>query len=201
MLGLAAVAAIAAMAFLGTAGASASSLYIALCTVDQLECPTANIIKHIHETDSAALLLNDITGYIVCTGLFLGDVLTANGLGHLTLTISGKFTYSGCETKGGAECEAKELGGPVNITVHKTADELAAVTGEGEVLVDCSTTPHCVYNGKGLKGEALGALHFKPNGTVHTNEAVVNKVSGFFCPTTSKLDVLYVPLAVTYIKS
>jgi hypothetical protein len=198
MLGLAAVVAIAAMAFLGTSGAAASELYIALCGNDELEC--ANPLTHIHEVDTSPQLLTT-SGTVTCEeALFLGDVLSPGGLAHLSLSITGRFTYKDCELEG-IFCEVKELKGPASISVMKTADELGEVLGEGEVLVNCGIVIHCVYNGKGLKGHAYGALSKPSNGLVTAHEQTVNKVSGLLCPTTSKLDVLFAPLSPVYIKS
>jgi hypothetical protein len=186
------------MAFLAVVSASASTLNIALCGSDALECKSP--LTHLHSVDEESLLLTSITD-ILCTALFLGDVLTASGLGHLSLSISGKFTATNCETEGGASCEVKELSGPASIKLHKSSDELASVTGEGEALLDCSTTPHCVYNGEGLKGHVSGALSAPSNGLASIQNAVVKKISGFFCPTTSELDVSFAPLTAEYIKS
>jgi hypothetical protein len=199
MIGLAAVAALAAMAFLGASSASASELYIALCKEDILVCPEAKIVKHVHEVDSAALLLNSILN-VTCTGLFLGDV-EGTGLAHLTISIVGNFSYSGCKGSNGSACEAVELNGPATIAVMKIGAEKTEITGEGEVLVKCGSFLHCVYNGTNLKGTGEGPLLAGGNGVAKTHEATTNKVSGFLCPATSKLDSLYVPLTPTYISS
>jgi hypothetical protein len=204
-LGLTAVAAIAAMAIIGTSGASAEVLNIALCKEDVLTCPSNKIITHIHAVATGVKLLTNLLT-VTCEGLFLGDVLNGSptiGLAHLTLIISGHFTYVAgtCSSSLGGSCEAKEISTLAEIEAMKTADEKTEITGKGEVLVKCGSSLHCVYNGTGLKGEGLGALLASPNGEEKTEEAVTNKVSGTLCPSTSKLDALYKPLEPTYVKS
>jgi len=197
MIGLAAVAT-AAMAF-GASGASASTS-IALCGSDGLTC--ASPVTHLHEVATNPVLLNDVTDITCLTGLFLGDVLSANQLASLWLVISGTFTYSHCLTAGGATCDVLEVSGGVTIEVMKlTGTEKSEVIGEGEVLVDCSTTPHCVYKGENLVGHGLGPLAAGGNGSVSNSGSKVEKVSGFFCPKESFLDSTYVPLSATYLSS
>jgi hypothetical protein len=194
MIGLVAVAALAAMAFVGASSASANGP-TSLCKVDQLVCAEANLIKAVHDIDPEALLLSSILD-VECEALFHGTVLAP----YLAkpLHILGNFLYSNCNE---GECEAKEPGAsPTSLlTILKTGVEKATVTGTGEVLVKCGSFLHCVYNGTGLVGEGLGALLSGPNGVTQTHEATVNKVSGFLCPSTGKLDTLYRPLIPTYI--
>jgi hypothetical protein len=157
-------------------------------------------VTHLHEQGNNGVFLTSITD-ITCTVLGLGDVLSPNGLAHLSLTVTGRSTFTGCETNSGASCEAKELGGPAEGKVMKTATEQATVVGEGEVLLDCSSTPHCVYNGNNLIGSLYGPLIKGPNGEGVVHEATVNKVSGFFCPSTSKIDALATSKEPLYISS
>jgi hypothetical protein len=197
IVGLSCLAALTAMAMVGASTASATGS-TALCTVDQTPCAAGNLVKHIHEVGTGVKLLTNIVT-VTCTGLFLGDVLSpflAN-----PLHIVGNFTYSGCKDASEGSCEAKELSASSLITVLRTAAEKSEITGEGEVLVKCGSFLHCVYNGKSLKGEGLGALLAAPNGEAKTEEATTNKVSGFLCPSTSKLDALYKPLTPTYIST
>lgn len=197
MIGLSCLAALASMAIVGASTASATGS-TALCTVDQTPCAAGNLVKHIHEVGTGVKLLTNILT-ITCTGLFLGDVLSpflAN-----PLHIVGNFTYSGCKEQEGGACEAKEVSASSLITVLRTEAEKSEITGEGEVLAKCGAFLHCVYNGKNLKGVGLGALKAAPNGEASTEEATTNKVSGFLCPSTSKLDALYKPLTPTYIST
>jgi len=194
--GLAALAALAAMALVGATSAFAKST--ALCTTDEDPCDgPGTVITHVHVVDSAALLLNNVTGYVKCVALFLGNVLS--GLAN-PLHFVGNFTYSSCIDEAGRHCLAIEASSTSLITVLKTATEKGVVLGEGEVLVRCGFFIHCWYNGFGLEGTAEGPLQAGGNGVVKLHEQTVNRVKGF-CPETSKLDILLTPLTATYISS
>ena len=147
MLGLAVMAAVMAMAFVGASSAMAE--HTALCKADEDPCAEADIIAHVHETSVVkATLLNEFSN-IKCDVLFLGDAL---GLASPEI-IHGTFTYSGCNNF----CSVSEENGPSKIKVLKTATELAEVTGEGLVHVDCPFL-NCSYTGEGLNGHGLGPL-------------------------------------------
>ena len=203
MLGLAALAALMAMAFVGASSASAE-LPTVLCKVDELPCKEANWIKHVHEetlSGSPAVLLNSV-GNVLCTVLFLGDVLSPyldEPGGATWLVIHGKFTYEGCvrhKSGGGTEnCTVKEVSTDVLIEVLKLKAETAEVKGKGEVNVKCGLFINCTYNGEGLKGEAKGPLlSSEKNGSVSISEQTTNKVGGGLCPETAKLDITTTPL-------
>ena len=197
IVGLSCIAALAAMAVMGASTASATG-NTALCTADENPCASAHLVKHVHVVATGVKLLTSILT-VTCTGLFLGDVLSpflAN-----PLHIVGNFTYSGCVEDDGGSCKIIELVPSSLISVLRTAAEKAEITGEGQALVDCGFFLHCVYNGKNLKGEGLGALLATPNGEAKTEEATANKISGMLCPETSKLDALYKPLTPTYIST
>jgi len=197
MMGLAALAALAAMAFVGASTASAGNT--ALCTADEDPCDgPGTIVTHVHETDSAALLLNNVTGFVKCVALYLGDAL-GTGLAN-PLHLVGDFTYSSCTDEAARSCTVTEVSDKSLITVLKTAAETGTVEGEGEVLVRCGFFIHCVYNGKGLKGTAEGPLLAGGNGVVKLHEQTTNRVSGL-CPETAKLDILTSPLSLTYLSS
>jgi hypothetical protein len=130
---------------------------------------------------------------VECEALFSGTTLNG-GLSN-PLIIHGTFSYS-CLNG----CTAEEENGPAEIKVLKTGTELAEVTGEGLVHVVCGL--NCRYNGVGLKGHGLGPLLVgSGNGRVTISGATVNKESGTFCPSTSKLDITTTPLTATYISS
>jgi hypothetical protein len=196
----AAVAMTIAMAFIGTSSALANTLNIVYCKSDELECGSANRVTHLHEVDTSWGFVFSF-GRVGCQKLFLADVENPGGLAHLTLSIKGFYTHSGCETESGAECEVNELNGPVLLTVMKTGEEEGEIINKIELLVDCSTFPHCVYNGGGLKEIAFGGLLKGPNGEARGHKQGINKVSGFFCPSTAEVETLSPPLSVTYIKS
>src|SRR4051794_28409175 len=101
---LAGLVALAAMAMsVSSASGTGSS---ALCSVDQTPCAEGNLVKHVHVVATGVKLLTSITT-VICTGLFLGDVLSP--FLATPLHIVGNFTYSGCEESFGGSCEAKEL--------------------------------------------------------------------------------------------
>jgi len=200
MFGLAAIAAVMAMAFLGASSAMATNT--ALCKVDVItnineECPLANRIHHVHAVSvsatgvqglSAKLLTPVVT--VECEALFLGDVTSPNDLGN-PLTIAGNFTYPTCN----AGCKATQISAGATVSVLKTAQELATVTGQAEILVQCGEILHCVYNGTGLTGHGLGGLStgatFGEKGHITFTNAAVNKVKGLLCPASASLDALF----------
>jgi len=198
MFGLAAMAALMAMAFVGAGSAMAEST--ALCTTmpgsgAHEVCPAGNLVAHVHEANlegNPAVLLSSAT--VKCDVLFLGDVTSANNLGN-PLVISGKFTYTNCSCGSVEETSASST-----IKVLKLGHELADVTGEGKVHVNCIGI-NCEYTGEGLLGHALGPLlSEETNGEVRVEEQETKKVAGgFLCPKTAKLDILTTPLSPTYI--
>lgn len=192
MFGFAALAAVMAMAFVGASSAMAGST--ALCKVDQSPCAAGNVITHVHEVTSAkAKLLSIIT--VECDVLFLGDVSGASLANPLVIV--GDFTYTNC-----GSCEVTETSAKSTIKVLRTAAELAEVTGEGKVFVDCGAALECEYNGVGLKGHGLGALTAPPNGSVSLLNQVTTKTGGgFFCPKEAKLDITTSALTPTYISA
>jgi hypothetical protein len=193
MLGLAVTAAIAVMALSGASSAMAEST--ALCKEDAVlltgeACPSGKLISTVEETTlpgHKAVLKTSIKT-VECTTLFTGTVQNPTLLGT-PLEISGGFVYEECSTG----CTVTELNGPATILVLKLGHELADVTGEGEVLVACSGL-HCVYNGENLAGHGLGPLlSTETNGDVTLTEQETHKVSGTFCPSTSKLTIKTTP--------
>ena len=187
MLGLAALAALMAMAFAGAGSAIAEPT--TLCEEDsEASCGK---ISHVHETSvSKAKLLSSIIT-VECDVLFLGDT---GGLAS-PLEIEGNFTYSNC-----GSCTAFEENGPATIKVLRTSHETAKVTGEGQVHIECGAFIDCIYNGTGLVGTGKGVgLSTQLKGEVTLSEQVTNKVGGFGCPSTAKLDIQTTPLEHTYI--
>ena len=187
MFGLAALAALLAMAFVGASSASAEKT--ALCSGDGSGCG----VSHVHETTLSGAkgkLLTSIVN-VECDVLFLGDTTEESGA---PLVIEGTFTYTNC-----GSCTVEEVGGGVEIKVLKLGHETSDVTGEGEVHVNCSGL-NCTYNGEGLLGTGKGPLlSSETNGSVTLTEQTAKKVSGLFCPSTSKLDITTTPLIATYL--
>lgn len=197
---LASVTAIVALALTAISGASASTLNIAACKVDQLTCESKNIITHLHDESSNGVLLTSIHN-VTCKVLGLGDVLSSGGLAHLTLIASGKSTFSNCKTPGGGSCEVQELNGPAVSEIMAIGSEEAEVVGEGEILVGCNSGMHCVYSAEELNRQIFGALAKEPNGEGTMHEQAISRVSGFFCPETSKMDALAKPSTPLYLSS
>lgn len=161
-------------------------------------CPFEKAAAHLHLTAGSLELATSITN-IKCEALFLSDTWESKTPQKI---ITGKFTFAGCKTGSGAACEAVELNGPASLEPLLTASELGELFLEYESLFDCSTTPHCVYNGEGLKGHVLGGLTTTGSEKLHVTftEQELNHVSGFFCPEYSKLTVLYETLEKTYLR-
>src|SRR6185295_3055899 len=184
---LAVLAAIAAAMFAAPTIANAEET--ALCGSDLEKCSSP--ITHVHETSIGFALLLSTFATVECSALFLGDALN-KGVGS-PLIVKGNFSYT-CESG----CTATEENAPAEIEVLREGAELAVVTGEGLVHVVCGL--NCRYNGVELEAHALGALEAaNGKGEVTIEGAVVNKESGFLCPSTSELDVVFEPLQKTYI--
>jgi hypothetical protein len=188
MFGLAALAALMAMAFVGASSAMAEG-NTSLCTVDGATC--ASPITHVHEESVGHALLKSSFATVECEVLFLGDALNS-GVSN-PLVIHGTFTYN-CLNG----CTAEEEFGPAEIKILRLGTELADVTGEGLVHVECGLDS--TYNGVGLAGHAKGALVATNKlGEVVITAATTNKESGLFCPSTSKLTITTAPLSATYV--
>ena len=193
MFGLAAIAALMAMALVGASSAMAGST--TLCKKDATPCPTKEIVSSIHEVSvgKAKLLSTFLT--VECDVLFSGTSLgTAS-----PIVIHGNFTYTNC-----GSCTVTETSTSVLIKVLRTSHETAEVTGEGEVFVDCGgSSLECEYDGENLKGTGKGPLlsaQSPDNGEVSLQGQEVHKTGGgFFCPATSKLDIVTSPLVATSI--
>jgi hypothetical protein len=159
-------------------------------------CPKGELITHVHETtlsgEKARLLSGPIT--VECDVLFLGETVAEAGD---PLRVEGSFTYSNC-----GSCTVAEENGPAEIQVSKTGHESASVVSEVLSHVNCSGFVNCRYNGAGLEWTAKGPLlSIETNGEVALEEQVVNKESGFLCPSTAKLDITLAPLSALHITS
>ena len=186
MLSLAALAALMAMAVLGASSASAESTLLCINDDELGECEE---VEHVHETSIGHALLLSSFATVQCSALFLGNVEETGS----PLVISGNFTYT-CLSG----CTATEENGPAEIQVLREGSELAVVTGEGLVHVVCGL--NCRYNGVGLEGHGLGALAAaNEKGESSIEGALVNKESGFLCPSTSELDITTEPLVETFV--
>jgi len=204
MFGLAALAALMAVAFAGATSAMAEST--SLCQEDTStienpktgelepkECSGGKTVTHVHETtlEGAQAVLKTSLLTIKCDVLFLGDTVAETSE---PLEITGNFTYTNC-----GSCTVEEVSEHSLIKVSRQGHELAAVEGEGQVLAECSGF-HCVYNGEGLVGHALGPLlSSETNGGVSLVEQKAQKVSGLLCPKESKLTISTTPLEKTYL--
>jgi hypothetical protein len=189
MFGLAALAALMAMAFVGASSAMAEST--TLCSGDGSGCG----VTHVHETTLAGAKEKWLTSIVnvECDALFLGNTVSALSS---PLVITGEFTYTNC-----GSCTVTEVGGGDEVKVLRLGHETADVTYEFEIHVNCSGL-NCTYNGEGLLGTGKGPLlSSETNGSVTITEQVLKKVSGLFCPSTSKLDITVTPLSATYISS
>jgi len=190
MFGLAGLAALMAMAFAGSSSAMAEST--SLCTGDGSGCG----VTHVHETTLAGAKEKWLTSIInvECDVLFLGSTV-ASSLGA-PLVLEGSFAYTNC-----GSCTVTEVGGGAEVKILRLGHETSDVTYEFETHVNCSGL-NCTYNGEGLLGTGKGPLlSSETNGSVTITEQTLKKVSGLFCPSTTKLDITTTPLSATYIGS
>jgi hypothetical protein len=195
------------VATMATVAPSAMAGNTQLCNQDPAggTCPSGSAVTHVHFVDPLALLFAEgpfgITKDILCEALFLGTVL---GLGAPQV-IHGNFTFSAphggigsCfEMEGDEECG--EVGESSNDTLRvlKIGKEVAEVSSEGFVLVECAGL-HCVYDLTELPFILNGALGGW-TGQLSVSAQKLNKVSGFLCPSTSRLTTHSLPLENLYI--
>jgi hypothetical protein len=191
--GLVVLAALMAMALLGVSLASAE--HTGLCETDESPCESGNEVVHIHLvtlSGSKAKLLSSVLS-VECDSLFLGPALLTL-FGNIKIHILG--TYSNCNNS----CTLTEENGPAEVEILREGTELVKVTGGGLVHLVCSGFINCRYNGVGLLGHGLGPLtSSETNGSANLSEQTLNKESGTFCPSTTKLDITTTPLEATYI--
>jgi hypothetical protein len=165
----------------------------ALCKADESPCSGGNVIIHVHESQvGKAKLLSEPT--VECeVVLFLGDTVAGTSE---PLEIKGKFTYEKCNNS----CKVTEEEGPAVVSVLREESELATVTGEGLVKLNCFYGfINCRYTGEGLEGHGLGPLtSSSENGSVVIEEQETHKESGT-CPEEAFLDLTTTPLSHTYI--
>jgi hypothetical protein len=183
---------LAAFFLVGPAAATAGTT--SLCLKDATPC-TEQLATAVHLVDPEALILSSILD-VECEALYSGEILSPYSASPLHIV--GNLSFPNCN---GGECEAKETSTSTLLSLLRTGIEKGSMTGEGQVLVKCGSFLHCVYNGKGLEATAEGPLLAGGNGLISIHKAVLNKVSGFFCPSTSELDVLYEPLEPLYIST
>jgi len=188
LFGLAALAALMAMAFSGVSSAIAQKTTV--CGSDGTNCGGT----HVHEVSVGKAKLLSSLPTIECNSLFLGDAESSEGV---PLVINGHYTYTSCNNF----CTLSEPAGTeFRLELLRTASELGAATGEGEVHVTCPFI-NCIYNGEGLEGHVLGPLtSSSANGNTVISGQETNKVSGS-CPEAAFLDFTGTPLIATYIKA
>lgn len=155
-------------------------------------CPAGKSATHIHETTGQKAKLLSSAFNIECDVLFLGESLAEAGTPQL---IKGNFTYTDC-----GSCSVTETSENALMEISKLGHEKADVTYEYSWLVECGGFIECEYNGEGLMGTAKGSLlATETNGEISVQGQVLNKIGGFLCPKTTKLDIVTTPLNATYI--
>jgi hypothetical protein len=157
------------------------------CEADETPCskPTFHIHLEVPKGHKSVLKTNLLT--IECNALTLLEVGAP--------TIDFTFNWGGC-TSG---CTITEENGPGELNISWEAHETASVVGEFLFHVSC-TGMNCRYNGVGLKGVATGPLlSTLEGGEIAITEQTLNKESGTFCPSTSKLTFAVKPLGWIYI--
>jgi hypothetical protein len=193
LLGMVAVAAVAAMALVGASSAMAESTQ--LCTNETGTCVEPTTIHSV--SVGHAVLLSSFGIEVQCDALVTGTVtkgLVTNGPVKIS---PATLSYSNCLNN--ATVTVIKQG---TISVLNEGNELATQTSSGfEVLVNTSGL-HCVYTSKALAGHGLGPLQ-TGTGKDHVTYAgaVVNKVEGFLCPETSKLDALFQDLTAIWART
>jgi hypothetical protein len=183
-----------ATAFAGASTAMAEST--ALCKTDPGKganevCPAGDVLTHVHAAGRVTIL-NSVLN-VECVALSLEDASV--GLANPLVT-KGAFTFSSCH----ASCTVTEVNGPAKFEFLKLGHEAADYTLELELHLVCGELFNCTYNGVGLKGMTKGPLlSVEASGETSLSNQTLNKVSGFLCPSTSKIDFLLFTLLATHI--
>jgi hypothetical protein len=190
--GLAIGAMCAALALFGPSAAMAESTQ--LCTNETGICVEPMEIHWV--SVGHAVFLTSIVSF-ECDALMTGTVnlkLVTNG----PVTINpATLSYSHCLDGCGASVTREGT-----LTILNQGNELADVGGSGfKVLGECVGL-HCVYNFEKLLGHMLGPLK---TGTNHDHvtysSAELRAVEGFFCPSISKLDLLFQDLSAIWART
>lgn len=190
MLGFAVVVALIATALIGASSASAST---ALCKVDENPCAKTNQLTEIHLVAEPVLIHTSVMDY-ECNALLSA---TVGELGEAQTLTAQSLTYTSCNQ--GCTRTVNKLG---KLTLERTEAETAKLTGSGfEIHVQCSGQIDCSYAFNGLNGTALGALLTGDNGHLRFEEATLEKIGGFLCPTVATLSGLFVALQAFYVES
>jgi hypothetical protein len=143
----------------------------------------ANSVHLVTPAEEPVLLLSGLVN-VKCSVLYSGTLLALGS----PLVAHGSLEYEECENFiGTTSCEVKQTSSSALINVLRVGSEEAEVTGEGEVLVECGAFIHCKYKSEGLTGHGLGALK---DGHVTIEEQEIRKVTGFFCPSLTRLHLL-----------
>jgi hypothetical protein len=176
------------MAFAAAPAAMATSTQ--LCSTDT-ECGSSGV-SSVHLVSFEMLLLSSLVN-VECTVLFSG---TSLGLGS-PLELHGNFTYSDCETYSGSDCTITETSASSLIGVLKIGTEEAEFVLTGEVLVECGSFIHCIFNRETVGGFWFGALSAD---LTEVWGQVLPKLKGFLCPAKTELHLATESLSALYIK-
>jgi hypothetical protein len=197
MLGLAILLSLIVTACVGANSATAAEV---LCSQDESPCAIGNRVTNLHILTlpgSKAKILTNIIN-VECAALFSGEGLFHFSYAWGLILVHIVTTYSNCNSG----CTVEEVGEEMFMEISTEGiekTETGSVALEGEVEVVCSGI-NCVYDSEGLLGTAKGALaSAETNGEITIKEQTLKKVSGLFCPSTTKLDLTITPLSAVYI--
>jgi len=176
---------VSALACLSVVGAGSASAEATLCKVSTAPCPAGSLyVAGEHLTGKATNTRLTASPEITCASSEITVKVTAStGAADIV-----KATTSGCKA-GNTACavEAK------NLPYSGTADVSASgpngiLTGEnGEALANCAGFINCTF------GLPFAALPITGGSTASITAAsvVMNKISGFLCPSSAKWDATY----------
>jgi hypothetical protein len=188
MLGLAAVAAAALMAFVGAGTASADEL----CTKSETPCAAANRITQIHATlePGTSAKLEDTNGNTLdtCTEatVLITNIKQGAGVSPITgSSTAGEITWGSAGTA--CSFTTDTITGASYAASQATGGGTTLKASGAEVTINTGLFGSCIYKtGTGLD---LGTV--SQGGKTLAINVVVERASGFVCPSTAKWNATY----------
>jgi hypothetical protein len=185
-LGIAVLAAVVTMALVGAPSASAAQPV--LCKVEEAPCAPANRweMRPFEAKAEPLKLLLGALGEVVCKSSTVKGELGEFGAPQ-KVTLS-SLVFAECKL-GTSACAFNVLSlGKLDLLRTNLNSGEATFLGT-EVLVQCGSFIHCVYGGEPKL--ALAGKNGAEAAKLTANQVVLPVVSGFLCPTETKLDATY----------
>jgi len=182
-----AVVAVAGMGWLAPGQAAATLLCDQAatgCPGEPQAYPSGTAIKASLKAGTKAVLKSTL-GEVECSTSSLEGKTNAASGKPLAAEFSA-LSYGSCSSPTLGACEALPKSLPYSATIESSGEHNGTLAFKGsEVLVECGSFLHCVYALPSLKVTGGAPA------TLSASEVTLTKLSGFFCPTTTKMTVTY----------